>query len=433
MNGARPVSRRSFAAFVAGQFASDFGSQLYDIAMLLWLYKATGSATTMGVAMLLSNLPEAVLSPLGGAVADRFGRVRTMVLADVASTLSVLAVAVVLWSPAVLPVKIAALAVGNVLLGLSAACFSPAASSLLPSLVADRQLDRANAAHRFSTTGARVFGQGCGGMLFFTLGIVGAGLLNAASFAVSALAALLIRVPRSARPAPLGVNVLASVWQAFRELWHTAVLRRVLAGIAVFHFCLASLPVLLPFVTEQRLGLAPSWFGTLAGSYTAGILGGFVLVGVLPAPAQARFRRIGVWSALAGLLFALLGVSRHVAVAVPTLVGIGACIGVIVVNLITELQQRSPEERRGVTMGVAGAVGNSSMPIGMALFGLLFDGLRNAGLSGPTATCVLLLGCGALAVAAGVWIAAGGKRTDAAGAVMAASKAVAEMDAGSGR
>jgi hypothetical protein len=249
-----------------------------------------------------------------------------------------------------------------------------------------------------------VIGQSAGGVLFYVLGIVGACLVNAASFGISAAAALFLRVPAAGRAGSSQGGVLTSVWEAFRALLRAAVLRRVLSGIAVFHFCLASLPVLLPFVTEQRLGLPPSWFGTLAASYTSGILVGFVLVTVLPTPAHARFKTVGLLSATVGLLFGLLGASRHLVVAIPTLLGIGACIAAIVVNLITELQLRSPEERRGVTMGVATAVGNSSMPIGMALFGLLFDALRTIGVPGPAATTGLLTGCGVLAVASGLWM-----------------------------
>lgn len=78
-------SLRNFLLLLQGQFVTNLGNQVYDIAMLLWLKELTGSAAVMGMAMLLTNLPEVVLAPLGGKIADRAGKVRTMVFSDLAS------------------------------------------------------------------------------------------------------------------------------------------------------------------------------------------------------------------------------------------------------------------------------------------------------------------------------------------------------------
>ena len=91
------MTGRNLWLLLQGQFVTHMGNQIYDIAMLLWIKEVTGSASLMGLALLLTNLPHALLAPLGGKLADRFGGVRTMVTSDLVSALAVGAVAVSIW------------------------------------------------------------------------------------------------------------------------------------------------------------------------------------------------------------------------------------------------------------------------------------------------------------------------------------------------
>jgi MFS transporter, DHA3 family, macrolide efflux protein len=396
---------RNLFFLLQAQFVSQIGSQIYDLAMLLWLYAKTGSAAAMGTAMLISNLPEAVLAPLGGSIADRLGRSRVAILADVASGLAVALVTLALLSSLPIGAQVAALCAGNLLLGLAGACRVPAVTALLPSMVSPERLQRASAWQGLATTGGRIAGQACGGILFATLGVAWAFSINSASFFASALLMLGIRRPgQPPRLVPMDSSVLGQTWRGLRHVWHEPKLRRPLVGIGVFHFCLASLPVVLPFLLQARLSHGPDWLGILVASYTAGIMGGLALAGLLRGKGP-RLRTVGLAAATAGGLFIVLGSSRTIAVAIPNLVAIGLAIGIIVVNLMTELQVRAPEDQRAVVMGAAHAVGGSGLPIGMAVVGLLLDGLRLAGMVPVNSTFAVLGTCGVLALAAALYLA----------------------------
>ena len=98
MTRERPI--RNLALLMQGQFVSNMGNQIFDIAMLLWIKELTGSAAIMGLAMLLTGLPTALLAPFGGSIADRFGHLRVVILSDLVSALAVgCVVAVVLLQP----------------------------------------------------------------------------------------------------------------------------------------------------------------------------------------------------------------------------------------------------------------------------------------------------------------------------------------------
>ena len=139
-------SRRQLGLLLQGQLVTNMGNQVYDVAMLLWIKSLTGSAALMGLAMLMTNLPQALLAPLGGQLSDRHGRVWTMVVSDLVSALAVGGVVLALWSGLDPGWMIAAVCAGNLVLGAAAACFGPAVLALVPALVPRRDLERGNAA-----------------------------------------------------------------------------------------------------------------------------------------------------------------------------------------------------------------------------------------------------------------------------------------------
>jgi MFS family permease len=385
--------RRQLMLLLQGQLVTNMGNQVYDVAMVLWIKSLTGSAALMGLAMLMTNLPQALLAPLGGRLSDRFGRVRTMVTADLVSAVAVGVVAVSIGSAADPLWMIAALCVGNLALGAAAACFNPAVLALVPALVPRPRPERGNAAHQFSRMGGQVIGQGLGGLLVAALGAAGAFLLNSLSFLVSAGTEVWIKDPE--RPAPASTNaragrsLLGETRSTLRKVLLEPGLRALLLYVAAFHLCLSCLPVLLPFYTEHVLRLPDTWFGFFVAAYTVGIMVGFVVAGRL-GPVVDRFRLVATVGGIVGGLFGVSAGTSTPAIAWLVFLGIGVGIGVIIVNLMTELQLRSPEGERGGVMGAASALGDTSFPVGMASTGVLLDVLVGQGISHAVSTRAIL-------------------------------------------
>ena len=64
----------AFRSLLAGLAVSQVGDWLYNLALVTMVYQRTGSAMWAGVATAARVVPIVVLGPLGGVVADRFGR-----------------------------------------------------------------------------------------------------------------------------------------------------------------------------------------------------------------------------------------------------------------------------------------------------------------------------------------------------------------------
>lgn len=394
---------KNMILLIQGQLATNIGNQIYDVALLLWLKELTGSAALMGLALLATNLPEALLAPLGGKIADRRGGVPTMVGADLAAGIVMAGVLAAVLLGAGTGATVVALCLGNLLLGVCGACFAPAVTSLIPRLVELRHLARANSAQQFGRVGGKLLGQGLGGFVFAALGPMGALALNAGSFFASGLSEWFIRPPERAEPektpaetAPKeeSPGLLQETRNSLALVWRTRELRVLTTYIGFFHLAMSCLPISLPFYAEHILKMEPVWLGFLIASYTVGILVGFGIMGTFPVR-MARTSLITLSASLVGLLFLGLSAVSSFAAAVTILVLIGTGIGIIVVNLMTELQILAPEADRGGVMGAAHAVGGASLPLGMALTGVLIDSFHGLGIGHGMIVRGLLIAAGA--------------------------------------
>lgn len=71
-----------FFSIWGGQALSLLGSGLVHFALVWWLTTTTGSATVLALGSLAAMLPQVVIGPLAGAVADRWNRLRILIAAD---------------------------------------------------------------------------------------------------------------------------------------------------------------------------------------------------------------------------------------------------------------------------------------------------------------------------------------------------------------
>ncbi len=71
-----------FFAIWAGQALSLIGSALTQFVLLWWITDTTGSAQSLALAGMMALLPQALLGPLGGTLADRWNRRAIMIVAD---------------------------------------------------------------------------------------------------------------------------------------------------------------------------------------------------------------------------------------------------------------------------------------------------------------------------------------------------------------
>ncbi|MFV2114605.1 MFS transporter [Micromonospora sp. LOL_025] len=211
-------------------------------------------------------VPRLLLLPLGGVLADRLDARRVAILADLVRCLAQLAVGVELLGAASLDVIAVAAAVGAFAL--------PTASPLVAGTVEPAQRQQANALMGVTANTSRLAGPALAGALIWAARPGWAFVLDAATFALSALLLAVVRVRHVPMPRR---SVLADLAHGWREVRRRDWFWTSLLGHGVWNGAAAVLMTLGPAVAVRRLGGEGVWVlmlqagavGMLAGSLLA--------------------------------------------------------------------------------------------------------------------------------------------------------------------
>lgn len=203
------LRHRDFRLLMAAFTASAIGSWAYNIALAVWIFDETGSAGWVGAATIGRFVPALLFSAYGGVLADRFERVRLMVVLDLAAFAAMLLLAfeTAVGAPVVLAIATAALT------STLSTAYEPAVAAMTPQLVGERDLGSANALRNTIDNVCVIAGPGLGAVILLVGPPWVAISINALTFLVSAIVVGRIR----ARSKPVDVTEGGQVG-AFRQM-----------------------------------------------------------------------------------------------------------------------------------------------------------------------------------------------------------------------
>jgi MFS family permease len=378
------LAERNFRRFFIGYTTSLLGTAMSTVAIAFAVLDSGGSATDLGIVFTGNIVPMVAFMLGGGVIADRLGRRPVMLTADVARCLAQGALAAVLFLSHPSVWLFMAMAVIG---GIGNALFMPALSGLTVQIAPRDRLGDANALYGMAQPGAQVVGPALAGILIAVTSPATVIAVDAATYAVSALALSGLCFPESARArTPSLLHELAEGWAEFTA--HTWLWVGTVSGALFNLVTWGPYLVLGPVLARQYLGGARA-FGTILACYGAGaILGGLLVLGRRP----RHPLRISTLASV-GYAFPPLALALHLPVvavsAAALLAGLGSAIGSAVET--TVIQQRVPAHALS-RVGAFNAVG----AFAFGPFAFIA--------AGPVATLVgprALLGFGAAWAAAG--------------------------------
>ena len=138
---AKPSGMFGFGVVWLGQIISVLASSMTTFGMTLWMYKQTESATAMGMMQVAFITPFLLLSPIAGAMVDRYNRKLMMMLSDLGAVLSTTAI-LILYSSGSL--EFWHLYIAAVINGLGNTFQWPAYSAAISTMIPKEQYGRAN-------------------------------------------------------------------------------------------------------------------------------------------------------------------------------------------------------------------------------------------------------------------------------------------------
>jgi MFS family permease len=287
------LRERNFRRFYVGYLTSLLGTSMSTVAIAWAVLESGVNATGLGYVFAASVVPQVLLMPVAGAVADRFGRRRIMLAADVlrCGAQTCLAAAIFTGRP---PLWLFVLLAW--LEGMGEGAFGPALSGLTVEMAPVDQLGNANSLYGLARSATRIAGPALGGTLVAVAGPAMVVAADAASYAVSVLALSLLRFPQRSsersserspgRPASQVarrtlLRDMAEGWAEFRArtwLWVVSV------QFAFFNLITWAPWMLLgPVLGRAYLGGAAVWGAIMAVQGAGAIVAGLGSLGRRPA------------------------------------------------------------------------------------------------------------------------------------------------------
>jgi MFS family permease len=271
-----PLRHRDFRILWAGMTVSLIGDGIFLVAVA-WqsyvLWNAPAALSIVGIAM---TIPTIVFLLVGGVVSDRYDRRLVMASADALRAAAIGVLAVLVFVDALQFWHLVCLVA---LYGAGTAFFMPAFEAIVPDLVPRPDLPAANALDQFVRPIAlRLIGPVAGGALV----AVSAGLafaIDAASFAASLVAVLVIRAPDRSDAEPVTSTVAAlreGLSFVRRRVWLWGTLVSAAFTYLVF---LGPAEVLLPFVVKNELNASAGTLGLVLAAGGLGAVGAAVFMG----------------------------------------------------------------------------------------------------------------------------------------------------------
>ncbi len=370
-----PRPRLALFALLGANAISLLGNVLASVAIPWFVLATTGSAAKTGIAAFFVTAPLAVGAFFGGTVVDRVGPRRASIVSDVASSLPVAAIPLLHVTGLLAYWHLLALAF------LGALFDSPgqaARQALLPELAerAGMPLERANSLYTSTEHAGYVLGAPLAGVLIAALGAANVLWLDAASFALSALA-VAVAVPALRPAVKTGQRYVRDLVTGLRFIAGEPVLLMFLLVPAAGNFLISPLaPVILPVYATDVFGEATS-LGLMIGAYGAGGLAGTALFGVVGPRVARRPIYVATWAGYAVCIPFLVALPP-LAVVVPLLFLIGLTAGALGPLEHTVRQERTPPELRARVFATVMAAQLLVAPPAMLAAGLVIDsvGLR---------------------------------------------------------
>jgi MFS family permease len=411
-----------YALFTAGNLLSITGRLMLAVAVEWEIYARTHSATALGLVGLAIAVPVVTLSLPAGHLADRFSRKHIILISQIFSAVTSLALALVSWKHLSIP-SIPLLREGNhalagiaaiferhrpafhfddasipliyllLFLGATARTFSWAArSSFFPTLVPRDAFANAVTWNNSVFQIGSVVGPALSGLLVAYVGFPFVYLLDALCASAFFLLVLLIRRSRQVRD-----RTEASTWKSLMAGLRFVFRRKVILAtitLDLFAVLLGGATALMPIFADQILHCGPVGLGWMRAMPAVGAFGTALAVAHLPPMKHAG--RALLWCVTGfGIATILFGLSKVFWLSLGLLFLMGAFDSVSVIIRGSIVQLVTPDEMRGRVSSVNNIfIGTSNE------FGALESGLT-AALFGPVIS-VVAGGIGTILVVAGV-------------------------------
>jgi MFS family permease len=365
-----PGFARLYISLLLGRLA---GSML-AVTLILFVLARYHSPQLAGLTAFVAIFPGLVVSPIAGALLDRHGRARLIVLDYVIAALTVFLVAFLSVRNALPPpLLLVIVAISSLTNPLS----STGVRSLFPIVAPQHLWERANALDSSGYLISALVGAPLAGSLVGGIGPEWALAATGAGFAIAA--STMIRVNDPSTRSSGDEAILTQAWRGLIYVVRNASLRGLALTLGTYNVSWGILEIAIPVLVLGRLQQGPATVGFLWGLMGAAGLVSALFAGRIKSQGRERQMILGAMligsAAMASLPFA-----RTVPMVAVAIIAVGLANGPFDIGLFTLRQRRTDPAWFGRAFAVSMSLNYAGTPIGSALAGPLIGWSLDAAL-----------------------------------------------------
>jgi MFS family permease len=365
------MRHRNFRLFLSGQIISTAGTWMQSVAMPWLALQLTHNALLVGLVLAMQFLPVLVGGPLGGVVADRYGK-RNVLLATQALFIvpSFILYAVSATGHAEYwMVIVAAFLTGTVNL-----FDMPARQAFVVEMVGKQDLMNAIALNSSVFNAAAVIGPAIAGLLIAAVGVPLCFLVNSVTRLAAIAALSLMRDLPNVAPQQEDLPFMKRLVQGASYARRETVVGMLLIAVAVFSLFAMNRLTLIPLFADEVLHVGARGFGFLLGSMGFGALVGALTLAFFPRFGTDPGRQL--WMAIIWVAALIeFSVSRVFVLSMLALFVAGYCQISFVAAANNRIQTLTPDHLRGRVMSLYAQALIGVGPLGAVQAGFLADRL----------------------------------------------------------
>lgn len=362
-----------FQSFLWTQFLGAFNDNVFKIVLSMIAVNMAGSSGGGYVSLVgaVFILPFFLFSGYAGYFADKYSKTSVLIVSK-----SFEIVAVVVGTFALLSGKIVYMLVTLFLMATHSTFFSPAKYGILPEMLPEKELSRANGILEMSTFLAIILGTAAGTFMFAawkdTLGIVGGIMIVVAVLGV-AMSFGISRVKPSGASKTFVLNPWSEIGHGIAALRKDYFLLLAVASITYFWFLGALLQMDILLLGKEVMKLSDLWIGILITFLAVGIGIGSITAGRLSGdkvePGLVPIGSIGMG---VGAILLAFSSASYIRVAI-CLVFLGFFGGLFIVPMNALLQHRSAGTEKGRLIATTNFIGTASILLASGVLWALRD------------------------------------------------------------
>jgi MFS family permease len=366
-----------------GMQIARIGQSMVSIAIVLFALDSYRSAAIAGMATFFAVFPGLLVSPLAGALLDRHGRTRLVILDYIVALVSMTlmgALALAHALPAWLLMAIAAIA------SLTVPLSGPGLRSLLPILVPVHLWERANALDSTGFLIAAIVGPPLAAGLVALCGAPVAFIIIGLTFGAAAI--VITGTPDPPTQSPSSGSLLVDAWRGLVYTWRNRTLRALGLSLSTLNLSIGISTIVIPYLVLERLHMSEIVVGLVMA--VQGVTGMFSAVIVGGIDSRNRERTMLVVPMIGmGFATGILLLRSDLFGIVVLMVLIGLLNGPLDVALFTLRQRRTHPDWTGRAFAVSMSFNFLGGPIGSAITGFMAARSVNAAIIFGIVTCVI--------------------------------------------